>query len=86
MIWTLGAPMDSGRQLAAGVIGRSTSPVANNVTCNTAWPRGRKYLMLKWAYAYPPSRRAWKTSIAVVQTDGLPPNQGSMYFAMIGWT
>ena len=35
---------------------------------------------------YPPSSINWKNSNAVVQTPGVEPNQGRMYFPIIGWT
>ena len=39
-----------------------------------------------WAYAYPASRAAWKKTMHVFHTAGVPPSSGRIICAIIGWT
>ena len=60
--------------------------VANSPTCTIACSGGGKYFSLRCAYAYPANSNVWKNTMQVVQTAGLPPNQGRMNLLMIGCT
>ncbi len=78
---------DSRMAFSAGEVSAPDSKIAlmsSAVAIAAMWTFGLSLAESLCAVAYPPSRRVWKNSIAVVQTCGDPPKVGRRTFAASG--
>jgi hypothetical protein len=85
MILQAGWLLSSGFQLLAGVTGMSAA-TTSRARCTTCCILVGIHFETTWAYKYPPKSSNWKTSMQVVQTAGLPPNQGRIVLLVSGCT
>jgi len=68
--------------------GRTTnkaSPTPRNRKWTAACNLGGNRRIARSAYRYPNNSATWKKSMQVVHTAAVPPNTGSIHFAVIGW-